>query len=283
MTHAELIEKHLREHLRLRLGKRALTDAMLDKPIMLSGGEAEEAARIALDALAEAGMVVSVDDRQICHEGYGRSATHDLRQRFAEALLLHLPPGPAVAEALDDLTRIRDEELERLRAKVAEYENTITWGTSCTACARLLGECRRQEERAAKAERESEQRRLAYNAAKAMAGVHKRRADRLKTELEHAKAALAGDSEGVAAFMADHAKVVERHRERADMWQREAEKAEADIDRVRAVIKEWHAEAMKLNAPSNPDRAQQAIWATVGHVCALALGALDDTLEPDRG
>ncbi|SET50336.1 hypothetical protein [Nonomuraea wenchangensis] len=58
MTPAELIEKALREHLRLRLGKRALTDAMLDKPIMLSGREAEEGARIALDALAGAGLVV---------------------------------------------------------------------------------------------------------------------------------------------------------------------------------------------------------------------------------
>lgn len=59
MTPVELIEKALREHLRLRLGKRALTDAMLDKPITLSGGEAEDAARIAVEALAGAGMVVA--------------------------------------------------------------------------------------------------------------------------------------------------------------------------------------------------------------------------------
>lgn len=55
---ADVIEESLRKYLRLRLGKRALTDAMLDKPIMLSGREAEDAARIAVDALAGAGMVV---------------------------------------------------------------------------------------------------------------------------------------------------------------------------------------------------------------------------------
>ncbi|MEU8151747.1 hypothetical protein [Nonomuraea sp. NPDC048901] len=58
MTPVEVIEAALREHLRLRLGKRALTDAMLDKPIMLSGSEAADAARIAVDALAGAGLVV---------------------------------------------------------------------------------------------------------------------------------------------------------------------------------------------------------------------------------
>ncbi|GAA2861429.1 hypothetical protein [Nonomuraea rubra] len=58
MTPTEVIEKALREHLRLRLGKRALTDAMLDKAIPLSGREAEDAARIAVDALTVAGLVV---------------------------------------------------------------------------------------------------------------------------------------------------------------------------------------------------------------------------------
>lgn len=42
---------------------------------------------------------------------------------------------------------------------------------------------------------------LAYNGANAMSGVHKRQADRLRTELEHAKAALAGDNQAVGLFM----------------------------------------------------------------------------------
>lgn len=58
MTPANVIEDALRKHLRLHLDKRALTDAMLDKPISLSGREAEDAARIAVDALAGAGMVI---------------------------------------------------------------------------------------------------------------------------------------------------------------------------------------------------------------------------------
>lgn len=61
MNPVEVIEKALVRDLRLRLGKRALTDAMLDKPIRLSGGEAEEAARIAVDALAGADMLRSGD------------------------------------------------------------------------------------------------------------------------------------------------------------------------------------------------------------------------------
>ena len=57
VTPVEVIEAALREHLRLRLSKRALTDAMLDKPIMLSGSEAEDAARIAVDALKAAALL----------------------------------------------------------------------------------------------------------------------------------------------------------------------------------------------------------------------------------
>jgi hypothetical protein len=74
---------------------------------------------------------------------------------------------------------------------------------------------------------------LAYNAANAMSGVHQRRADNLREQLNHANAALAGDNDAVAAFMADHEAKTQRVREARDMWQREAEKTEAVIDRFR--------------------------------------------------
>lgn len=88
---------------------------------------------------------------------------------------------------------------------------------------------------------EVKRRTLDYNAANAMAGVHKRCADRLRTELAHAKGTLAGDSEAMAAFMADHAKVVARAREQRDMWQRAAERAEATIDRAHTLAKGYSA------------------------------------------
>jgi len=59
VTPAELIEKALREHLRIRLGERAFKDLVLTRAIVLSGAEAEDAARIAVDALAGAGLVVA--------------------------------------------------------------------------------------------------------------------------------------------------------------------------------------------------------------------------------
>lgn len=79
---------------------------------------------------------------------------------------------------------------------------------------------------------------LAYNGANAMQGVHKRRADRLRTELDHAKTALAGDNEGIRAFMADHEAKMNRLREQRDMWQREAERAEAGADRIFALAEQ---------------------------------------------
>lgn len=47
---------------------------------------------------------------------------------------------------------MRDEEMERLRAQIAEAENAITWGVSCLACSRVLDSCIRETERAEKAE-----------------------------------------------------------------------------------------------------------------------------------
>jgi hypothetical protein len=59
---------------------------------------------------------------------------------------------PSCAELAEVVAAVRDEELERLRRQVADYEEAICWGTTCLEHARLLTECRRQEERAEKAE-----------------------------------------------------------------------------------------------------------------------------------
>ncbi|TMS00155.1 hypothetical protein [Nonomuraea basaltis] len=146
-------------------------------------------------------------------------------------------------------------------------------GTCCMPRSTPVTECDEHDALAsATAERDREQQRLAYNAANAMAGVHKLHADRLKAELEHAKGALAGDSEAMAAFMADHAKVVERLRERNSMSQRAVDRAEAAIDRV-------HALAERLGREPHP---------THDHLCPddlrrELLAALDDSQEADRG
>lgn len=77
----------------------------------------------------------------------------DLRQRYVEALARQLPPPQIAAFRLADaVMAVRDDELERLRRNVADYENTISWDTTCREHARLLDECRRQEERAEQAE-----------------------------------------------------------------------------------------------------------------------------------
>lgn len=74
---------------------------------------------------------------------------------------------------------------------------------------------------------------LRRNAANAMRGVHEHRAARLKTELDHAKAALAGENEVISLFMADCTRTAERLREQVNLWQKAAEQAEAKLDRLR--------------------------------------------------
>lgn len=55
MTPAELIEAALRQHFALRLKLSAIEQAQRGHPLWLSGAQAEDAARIAVDALAGAG------------------------------------------------------------------------------------------------------------------------------------------------------------------------------------------------------------------------------------
>jgi hypothetical protein len=51
--------------------------------------------------------------------------------------------------------RVRDAVLAAIRPvwdRLAEYENTINWMTTCTGCARILDSCIRETERAERAE-----------------------------------------------------------------------------------------------------------------------------------
>jgi hypothetical protein len=57
---------------------------------------------------------------------------------------------PALLAALAD----RDRELAELRDRIADYENRITWDTTCGNCARLLDSSIRDYERAERAEAE---------------------------------------------------------------------------------------------------------------------------------
>ncbi|WP_433520113.1 hypothetical protein ACQP2T_63980 (plasmid) [Nonomuraea sp. CA-143628] len=58
MTPAEVIEAALREHFKLCLKPSAIEQAQRGHRLYLSGAQAEDAARIVVDALAGAGLVV---------------------------------------------------------------------------------------------------------------------------------------------------------------------------------------------------------------------------------
>lgn len=141
---------------------------------------------------------------------------------------------------------------------------------------------------------------LVRNAANAMAGVQKRRADRLRKELEHAKAALARDNEGIRLWMLTCAEATERHRQNAARSEAAAEEAEAAIERVRALDKPEVA-GTRLYDPAREQADQDlghaddcewhdghsycscATWsaacAVAGVVMELVLTALDQPIE----
>lgn len=85
MTPAELIEAALREHMRLKITPTTIEHAQRGWPIWMSGGEAEAAARIAVDALAGAGLVVA----PACACGHPISACHSC----GEPRCYHCDPG----------------------------------------------------------------------------------------------------------------------------------------------------------------------------------------------
>ncbi|MEU6709971.1 hypothetical protein ABZ897_00715 [Nonomuraea sp. NPDC046802] len=88
MTPAEVVETALRKHMRLKITRTTIENAQRGWPIHMSGGEAETAARIAVDALATAGLVVvSAEDlRAYLDRGKDVRAEVDALRRLRAAL-----------------------------------------------------------------------------------------------------------------------------------------------------------------------------------------------------
>ncbi len=104
---------------------------------------------VAVKSLAEAGEPCGVRcDR--CHSYWPIGQTQEaesqqtLRDRYADALAAtckrHEIEGGCIAcdRRIAAVLAVRDDELADLRTRLAEYENTITWNTTCKACARTL-------------------------------------------------------------------------------------------------------------------------------------------------
>lgn len=90
----------------------------------------------------------------VCVTEFAAAIPQQLRARALSAV------GPAL-QARGDWLRLSSRkavadavlvELKRELAALAEYENTITWMTTCTSCARVLDSSIRETERAEKAE-----------------------------------------------------------------------------------------------------------------------------------
>lgn len=88
----------------------------------------------------------------------------------------------------------RDAEIERLRVQVAEYENTLTWETTCSNCARLLDSgyaetVRAETAEAAVARHEAEVERLNTSVLAAYRSLRHREAERdeIRTALTEAR------------------------------------------------------------------------------------------------
>lgn len=139
-----------------------------------------------------------------------------------------------------------EAEVSRLHQKVAGYENATLWDTSCTSCATVLDSCATQTFRAERAEDE---------------------ATGLRTELEHAKAALAGDNEGIRLWMIDCGHLVEKHRDHA-----------AEVSVKLGKIRELAASWTEADGWGDLTR-EMAIEAE----CARQILAIINGAEPDDG
>lgn len=135
------------------------------------------------------------------------------------------------------------------------------------------------QERTEKAEADLRNMTGSRNGANAMMGVHKRRADNLRTQLDHAKAALAGDNEGVRLWMLDCDARAERFRERADIWQTAAERAEASLEILHTELA-GELPLMDLTASVQRDPAdREAAVARVARIRAALADPDDQTKD----
>lgn len=114
--------------------------------------------------------------------------------------------------------------------------------------------------------------------------------DRVTAELDHAKAALAGDSEGIRLWMLDCGALVTKHRDRAD-------KAEAERDALAAAMSQFarngiHADTTptlgvggRLGDGTDPGRWYQYLDVSdriVRDIARRALAALDPADRPEQ-
>ncbi|MEV7013331.1 hypothetical protein [Streptosporangium sp. NPDC051022] len=131
MEPVEAIADAIRDGLRLHLGRNATLQAVEGIPIRLSGGEADEAARLALGALAEHGLVVvnrddlahTVEDADAYDKEYrgelGPPSEQDRLDRLRAALVgAAARPSPAPLASVDELRGedVTEEDAAALRA-----------------------------------------------------------------------------------------------------------------------------------------------------------------------
>lgn len=76
-----------------------------------------------------------------------------------------------LTEALEAAAPVLAAELAELRTKIAEYENAVTWNTSCLSCAKTLDSSIAEHERAERATETERARWLAALADHYLAGV----------------------------------------------------------------------------------------------------------------
>lgn len=101
-------------------------------------------------------------EREGGHTGELEPGRVSYRDKIAEAIRTGAFPDVVhewAAEIAAEALAVRDPELDRLSqendrlaARVAEYENAITWDTSCLACSATLDSSIKEHERAEKAE-----------------------------------------------------------------------------------------------------------------------------------
>lgn len=93
--------------------------------------------------------------------------------------------GAAEREAENERKRTGSaiRRADAAEATVRDYENRITWETTCAGCARVLDACRAADERAEKAEAERDEARRALNLWIRAAGQERERAERAEATL----------------------------------------------------------------------------------------------------
>ncbi|MFF2100917.1 hypothetical protein [Streptomyces sp. NPDC058202] len=104
------------------------------------------------DRLATRGRIVATIER-LYNEGAVYALEPGQADLMADALVGELLPAlAACSDPIECSHEAALGELAELRSRLADYENRITWETTCGSCARVLDSSIRETERAEKAE-----------------------------------------------------------------------------------------------------------------------------------